>query len=629
MSTAEISLWHRISRTRLRDAIRGRFDASLDWRRVIAEAELPAELAGIVAAAVRSTRLWRSEKIDVARELIAHFQDGLDAGRTPDQLIDSFGDLLQTARLIRRAKQRGRSLAWHMWHYGWLTFAALLAAYVLTGLYMLTGRPAVNTDYLAIINERALAVPEAERAWPLYREALLALGPKATSGEYYPASEIPHSDAVPGDAAWPLIEQLLRDRAEAVAKLRAAAGHHGLGFVPANSFAAFTPEDRQLFSVTLSDADRERFKSATIEDRWIISTLLPNLQQLRSAASVLAADARRAVIDGDGKTALANVEALFGVSRHAQETPFLVNLLVASAAQQIALAAVREVATAQPALWSESQLRDLAHLVAASRVDWRRGYEGERAGFYDTMQRFYTDDGDGDGRLAFRVSRNRNVFGMLDEAIGPTPHPDSMWSHDSLAMLALPAANLTIASRKEMTDAYESFINFAMLKIDTPLWKQQSLPPPDEGLLSEQAGLLNKYRYLFVRLLVPAYDTLRNRIATSDGQRDGVLVGIALEMYHRQNGSWPASLDELAPRWLPAVPVDRITGEPLGYKLVDDRPVVYSIGVDRDDDGGRVPLNDSDQPDGDLASPAHFQLQPVTDAIHDGDWVIWSTVNHE
>jgi hypothetical protein len=110
-----------------------------------------------------------------------------------------------------------------------------------------------------------------------------------------------------------------------------------------------------------------------------------------------------------------------------------------------------------------------------------------------------------------------------------------------------------------------------------------------------------------------------------EGKRDGVLVGLALALHHREYGAWPESLDKLSPRWLPMVPADRISGKPLGYKIVDDRPVVYSVGVDRDDDGGRAPLGDGNKPDPGLASPKHFQLQPVTDETHDGDWVIWST----
>ena len=71
------------------------------------------------------------------------------------------------------------------------------------------------------------------------------------------------------------------------------------------------------------------------------------------------------------------------------------------------------------------------------------------------------------------------------------------------------------------------------------------------------------------------------------GDRDGLLVGIALEAYHRRHGRYPATLGELTPDLLPAVPADRITGDPVRYRLVDGEPIVYSVGADRVDDGGR------------------------------------------
>ena len=81
MTDAICSLWHRLYFTRMRDVLRGRLDASLDWRQTVALAELPDELAEAVRQVVGRTRLWRREKVDVAAELVAHFQDGLAAGR--------------------------------------------------------------------------------------------------------------------------------------------------------------------------------------------------------------------------------------------------------------------------------------------------------------------------------------------------------------------------------------------------------------------------------------------------------------------------------------------------------------------------------------------------------------------
>jgi hypothetical protein len=164
-----------------------------------------------------------------------------------------------------------------------------------------------------------------------------------------------------------------------------------------------------------------------------------------------------------------------------------------------------------------------------------------------------------------------------------------------------------------MSDMYEKLTNHVRVQIEKPLWQQDTNDTVDSELIALKSDTINKFRYLFIDLLLPAYDKVHNRMVISEGGRDGVFVGLALEMYHRQHKKWPASLDELSPQYLPQVPVDRITGKPLHYKIVDDRPLVYSVGPDSDDDGGRAIEEELQVFD------RNRNATPV-----DGDWVIWS-----
>jgi hypothetical protein len=172
--THTVSLWRRIRFTPVSDAMRGRLSGRLDVDRQLSEAALPAAITGLVRQVIRQTRLWRSEKADVAEELIAHFRDGLDDGVSAAELVADFDDTTQAAKLIRRAKKRNRPWLWHAMRSLGLGFCGLAVVYVLAGLLLLTGRPNVAVDYVAPLNERALAVPEEDRAWPIYRQALLA-----------------------------------------------------------------------------------------------------------------------------------------------------------------------------------------------------------------------------------------------------------------------------------------------------------------------------------------------------------------------------------------------------------------------------------------------------------------------
>jgi len=611
-ATSADSLWRRLCHTRLRDVLRGRLDARLDWRQLIAMAGLPAELADAVTQVVRNSRLWRSEKVAVATELVAHFQDGLDAGQSPEQLVATFGNIKDAAQLIRRAKRRNRPLRWQIWHFGWISLAFLLVAYIIISLWMATGRPTVRIDYAKEINKVAAAVPEKERAWPLYREAFLELK-KDYKVAGAPSEFMP--EVKPGDAQWKQNEKFLTDHADSIDEFRQAASREHLGFIISALKSDFTEQERELFEMTLTPQDLEAEKKKTLEDRWLISMYLPNLGLLREAGTMLATDARRAARAGDDETAYDDVVAILGVSRHAEELPILIGIAVADAIKRQALAAIRDIMGSKPDLWSEAQLRGLAHVLASSPIDWARGFDGERALFYDSMQRVYTDDGRGDGRLAFNINRDQNLFQVLASVNAGDGGPgDSLLSNSGIAMLTLPAANFVVASRKTMTETYDCFTNEAVARFAEPYWKQRKKPSLAE-FKSEENGPLGKFKYLFVRLLAPAHEKILRRKTASESEVDGVLIGLALEAYHRKHNKWPASLAELSPQYLPQLPVDLITGQPLVYKVVDDRPVVYSVGFDADDDGGKaMPAATG------VVTP--WDTAPESDV--DGDWVIWS-----
>ncbi len=165
----------RLFKTPMRDLVRGRITGRLDIDRLLDESGLSGSAASKVRKVVKRTRLWRLEKVDVAHELIAHFMDGEEAGTSINELLASFGDEQQAAKLIRRAKKRQRPMIWHVFAWARLGLAGLFACYLLMFVYFMMGSPEVKVDYLARSNARANAVPDAERAWPLYRQALIVM----------------------------------------------------------------------------------------------------------------------------------------------------------------------------------------------------------------------------------------------------------------------------------------------------------------------------------------------------------------------------------------------------------------------------------------------------------------------
>ena len=73
--------------------------------------------------------------------------------------------------------------------------------------------------------------------------------------------------------------------------------------------------------------------------------------------------------------------------------------------------------------------------------------------------------------------------------------------------------------------------------------------------------------------------------------RDATLVALAIEIYRRDHGALPATLQALVPRYLPGVPVDIYDGGPMAYRVTPSGPLLYSVGPDAvDDDGVPQPI---------------------------------------
>ena len=63
---------------------------------------------------------------------------------------------------------------------------------------------------------------------------------------------------------------------------------------------------------------------------------------------------------------------------------------------------------------------------------------------------------------------------------------------------------------------------------------------------------------------------------------------MACKLYQRQHGKYPDNISDLVPDFLPAEPLDPFTGQSLVYKAKGDGFIVYSLGSNKKDDGGRM-----------------------------------------
>jgi hypothetical protein len=107
---------------------------------------------------------------------------------------------------------------------------------------------------------------------------------------------------------------------------------------------------------------------------------------------------------------------------------------------------------------------------------------------------------------------------------------------------------------------------------------------------------LSRSADIFIVVFTPA---IRKTRLTQDVtvQRERLVhVGLALAIYQKEKGTYPATLAELAPKYIPAVPDDLFTGKPMVYRKNDDGYLLYSVGPNGVDEEGR---DEKSEPRGD------------------------------
>lgn len=631
--------WARVLRTPWRQLLRGQIVAS-GLSEVVGEAGLPRTLGDIVLRVARKTRLWQDEQIDIAHELIAHFTDGLAHGRSADELITEFGDLKQTVKLMRRAKLRNRPFLWRarqrvLEGLGVALVIVAIPYLVLLTRYYFASPASVEVEPIAYLPERVAS--EDERAWPLYRRALADLKTLGDQEVVAPDGSSTYllTFARPGDDAWGQLRASLEEQKEALALLRRGAQRPRLGF------HAGEKEDEPALS---HYREQVRSGGGDAESDWIPAVFLGS--RLLPVVWVLQADVWRAAEDGKADVVLDDVVSMVRLAEQLQELKPAVSAQMIS---QIFLLQAPEVfgriLAREPALFSDEQLRGLAERLQtlARGESFRLDLKTLRRGHFDRLARLYSDDGQGDGRLtraglellaSDAEIRSRNEVDRPANSIFPGRRSDERcpdrgepsfvksliqsfrgfrdWLDDVRYHVEAPTFPARVAGRREITELLNTLFDRLEAWASRPLWERGECPIDEwrEQTLSSREQRIRFLPLLHLWSPPPTGEFIVQRI-------DATVTAIGLERYRRTAGSWPEELADLTPEYLARVPPDRFDGEALRYRLVGGEPLLYSVGVDGDDDGGR--------PTAPKPSDASLWPPPTgSPGGHlDGDWILW------
>jgi len=382
----------------------------------------------------------------------------------------------------------------------------------------------------------AAALPPApapgDNAAPLYQRAFEALAADKTIREEHS----PAADPLTADPASPEVAAILARHSAALDLLRRAADKPGCRF------------------------DRDWSRPS-------IGMLLPEVQEVRWAARLLALAARKAAADGDATVALADIVRIHRLGLHAAGEPILVSGLVGQAIDNLAL-------TTLAAVLPRLEKADLPRLdgepfrdFVETPIRYQRAFLGEEAFGLATLG----DLADGaDGVTALELLRS------VSEP--PTSFPfDGPFSFLYRCFM-LPA---DITGYRKVMRRYQDVAGKMLASTPRPY------PTVAKETAEIEGEIESRRPGIFAAMLAPALSGVLKSQVKGEALHDvaGVLVAAT-----RARLMGKELADSLVPDAVPVLPGDPFTVDtPLLAKRADDAWVVYSVGVDGEDDGGPVP----------------------------------------
>jgi hypothetical protein len=228
--------------------------------------------------------------------------------------------------------------------------------------------------------------------------------------------------------------------------------------------------------------------------------------------------------------------------------------------------------------------------------------EGEIIAFKDTIQRLFTDGGPGGGHLIpQKTGMLGNIYDIEDLA-DDIPVGKKFFKNTALTSMCLLHArrDATIATGKQIYKQADMIVKMSPYERH-----KRNLGSIEDVYLS-----MPKYRYALLEYVIPATERISELSYQGKALHEATIAILAIQRWRLEKEEYPATLDELLEAgYLKELPIDPYSGTSLIYKKTGDNFVLYSIGRNFEDDGGKVFEEDGE-----------VQKWGVND---DGDAVFW------
>ena len=400
--------------------------------------------------------------------------------------------------------------------FGCVLFGVLLLTYVVWVFIAWNRKATISVDYIALLNETSATVPENDRAWPLYRDAGIALRknpePSSFSEDMYDDMDAP---TWPDQAGWEYYKTWIDSHVQTLDTIHRAAAMDGMGYVLVGMIAE---EDKELWPDQYASQ-----KDLDQSDEFFFSVLTPQFGPMRAMARFLSIDAKNAAFNGDVERCLSDIEMMLAIGTHVREHPLLISDLISFSIYKIAFLTLHEIMEHDSSLFSLEQLDKLTRVLQGVEKNLKIRFDGERMFFLDFLQRVYTDDGNGDGSM---------IPIEWAKMISQLEITSSFESSSLVSLLVAPIADMYLASRKEMLVEFDRRFAF----FEKHQLKSHSETTGDNqfvGLHLVPATSTMDPFYLIDVLTVPSYNSAIEQGVRTRKSRDALLEKIVSQKQSR------------------------------------------------------------------------------------------------
>ncbi len=530
---------------------------------------LPTIAGDYIRLVVRKVRYSRKVRNDVQAELINHFQEALrdcenDSERETiaTAVISQFGDAKLLGKLIRRGKKRCRPLWKKAIIRSFQTVFGLIGLYVLYSLWLMTGTPTIDTDYMARFRDhQKAAAPSHLNAWQDYTQAMKLL--------VEPADDIKNFAYLidyDGDSYLPKL-----DAAQTV------------------SMRKWLTDNTDAWQQVVTGSSKPYFWTEYNDPEGgdLINVPLPALLRLRELGKQSLWRTEFALRDGNQAAAVDDLLVTLRMGKHLLDShSTIIEQLVGMAISNLTDTYIMDIVVNDrlPA----TELGRLHKAMVALHAD---GYplvdfEFEKLAFFDVVQRIYTKGGPGGGHLIPSKFNDRMAYYVTD-------------SPDKGLVLALSAA---VLARRYETVAKGEMLYGHMDRIAslTPYQQeQQGL----RGRSLKHITRLSEMRHAVAHFLMPSFDRAIDLGYRQKATHEAAVTVLALKRWQLDKGEYPDTLQELVEAgYLTALPDDPYAEGPLTYRKDGDAFILYSFGADFEDSGG---VHDPKNPWGEPGRVSH------------------------